>query len=487
MLAVIAVLLGLAVSTLRLAQVQARDVAREATQSINVGLAAYIVAHLPGPLIDSAGHVDQTVVNRMATQAMMINPAIEIYVLDRSGAVRAHALSDLTSSDPVGTTVSLAPIHALSRPMPMLPVLGDDPRQPGRQTVISTAPLLSGAGEQLGWLYVVLEAEKAETTARELSQSRVRSDRLVVLAAATVVAALALLVTLVRLTRPLHRLIERVQQFHPSDEDRSESEPRTEIEILEQAIESLQRRITTQIARLHEADSIRRELVSNISHDLRTPLSSIQGYVETVLLKGDRLDAPIRTQHLRTALRHAELLSRRIADLFQLSTLDAGRVVPKLEVFCLAELLQDVVASYQLESTRRGVRLQFGAGSHLPTEVHADIGLIERVFQNLVDNALRHTPAGGSVTLALKPVGGYVEVSVSDTGSGITREDLPHVFERYWRAPASEDESARVTGTSAGLGLAIVKRILELHGSVVRVTSEPRQGTCFAFGLQVAT
>ncbi|HEY9025097.1 MAG TPA: ATP-binding protein, partial [Burkholderiaceae bacterium] len=107
-------------------------------------------------------------------------------------------------------------------------------------------------------------------------------------------------------------------------------------------------------------------------------------------------------------------------------------------------------------------------------------------LQNLVDNALRHTPAGGAVTLALEPHEGRVEVSVRDTGSGISHEDLPHVFERYWRADA-EGAPALAPGSSAGLGLAIVKRILELHGSAVQVRSGPREGACFMFGLPVAS
>jgi len=260
---------------------------------------------------------------------------------------------------------------------------------------------------------------------------------------------------------------------------------RDEIALLEAAIGAMQSRIELQLERLREADRMRRELVSNISHDLRTPLSNIQGYVETVLLRADRLDAAAREQHLRTALRHADLLGKRIADLFQLSTLDAGRVAPVLEAFCLAELLQDVVAGYRLEAGRRGVRIELDAGSQLTTLVRADIRLIERVLQNLVDNALRHTPAGGAVTLGLAPRDGRVEVSVRDTGTGIAQEDLPHIFERYWRGEQA-GAAPLAPGSSAGLGLAIVQRIVELHGSAVQVRSAPREGACFLFGLAVA-
>jgi signal transduction histidine kinase len=210
-------------------------------------------------------------------------------------------------------------------------------------------------------------------------------------------------------------------------------------------------------------------------------LSSIQGYVETVLLRAEQLDAPTRAQHLRTALRHVDLLGRRIGDLFELSKLDAGRVAPKVEIFCLAELLQDVVQNYRLPAQQRGIRLSLAAGSHMQARVLADIALIERVLQNLIDNALRYTAAGGEVTLTLQARGAQLEIGVADTGQGIAQEHLPHIFDRYWRATATDTASS--AGSGSGLGLAIVKRILDLHGCAVRVHSELRRGTRFEFAL----
>jgi signal transduction histidine kinase len=244
-------------------------------------------------------------------------------------------------------------------------------------------------------------------------------------------------------------------------------------------------RIADQFKRLDENDRMRRELIGNITHDLHTPLASVQGYLETVLLRSDALDGDTREQHLRTALRHAQRLDRRIADLFELSKLDAGRVQPREEVFCLAELLQDVLQSYRLQAQQRGVALDLAAGSHGQSPVRADIALIERVLQNLVDNALRHTPEGGRVQLAIEPAGNHrLLLRISDTGAGIAAEHLPHIFERYWRG--GEAERGDAASHSAGLGLAIVKRIVELHGSAIAVRSAPKQGTTFEFALPQA-
>jgi len=488
-LIVVPVLLGLASAIAWLGERQASSIEAVATQRLNLGLARYIVSHQPVPLLDAAGRINLPAVRAMATQSMMVNPVIEVYLLDATGVVRAHALDRLgAGADPIGRTVDLAPVRSLAAAAHVdLPVLGDDPRQPGRRVVISVAPLPAAEGAASpGWLYVVLQGAEAQSQAEALRRARRLPEGAMMVLLATSIAGAVLVLAFARLTRPLHRLTQRVRQIRREDVEEAAPRARDEIALLESSISAMQARIEHQWERLREADRMRRELVGNISHDLRTPLSNIQGYVETVMLRADRLDAASREQHLRTALRHAELLGKRIADLFQLSTLDAGRVAPLLEEFCIAELLQDVVASYRLDAERRGVRIELDAGSRATTTVRADIGLIERALQNLVDNALRHTPAGGAVTLGLTPLDTQVEISVRDTGSGIARDDLPFIFERYWRA-GNAGAANLSPASNAGLGLAIVKRIVELHDSAVHVRSEPHEGTRFAFRLALAT
>ena len=235
-----------------------------------------------------------------------------------------------------------------------------------------------------------------------------------------------------------------------------------------------------QFEQLEKNDRLRRELVSNLSHDLHTPLASIQGYVERCLIRNEQLAPAERAQNLRVVLRHCASLSKRTGELFELSKLDAGRMQPQLEVFCLSELLQDVVQAYALQAEQRNVSLRLSAASRSTACVRADIALLERVFQNLIDNALRYTPAGGSIRIDIQPNEDALEVSVSDTGAGIANEHLEHVFERYWRA---QDAQSTEPGPSSGLGLAIVKRILELHGSVIRVSSDLSRGSRFDFSL----
>ena len=461
------------------------ETALEATQRMNLELARHVVDHQAAGLIDLQGQPDRARMKELALHVMMINPAVEVYLLDHSGRVLAHALEGLQGADPVGRQVDLAPIRVLlDSPLDSLrfPVLGDDPRHAGQPTVVSVAPVTTDGATQ-GYLYIVLTGQALRSVTASLDNSDALRAVAAGLVLATLLAAAVLVIALRKLTLPLRKLTHELRAFRSEAGSADDRETGDEISVLRATMNAMRERIAQQFKRLEDSDAQRRELISNISHDLRTPLSSIQGFVETVLLRSEQLDASTRAQHLRTALRHVELLGKRIADLFELSKLDAGRGEPKVEVFCLAELLQDVVQNYQLAAQKRGVRLHLAAGSHMKARVRADIALIERVLQNLVDNALRYTASGGEVTVALTAKGAQLEISVSDTGRGIAQEHLPHIFERYWRAA---DAVQTDSGASSGLGLAIVKRILDLHGSVVRVHSELLRGTRIAFMLPQA-
>jgi signal transduction histidine kinase len=433
------------------------------------------------------GRPDSARMRELALLVMMINPAVEVYLLDERGRVLAHALDGSSGPDLVGSQIDLLPVRRLLSAAEdangvLLPVLGTDPRTPGHANTFSVAAV-ARAGGGMGYLYIVLNGSKARRVAASLSNSDSLRAMAVFVGLAVVMAAVVLWVAWHQLTRPLRELTDELRSFREDADARTHIESGDEVGVLRGAVRSMRQRIAQQFQRLEDGDRQRRELVSNISHDLRTPLSNIQGYVETVLLRGDVIDAQTRSNYLRTALRHVEILGKRIGDLFELSKLDAGRIDPRHEVFCLAELLQDVIQNYRLAAQQRGVTLGLTAGSHAQAKVRADIAMIERVLQNLIDNALRYTASGGTVVLAIDNHGAFMQISVSDTGRGIENQHLPHIFERYWRASDADDGSST---TSSGLGLAIVKRILDLHGSAVRVHSELRRGTRFEFLLPQA-
>jgi PAS domain S-box-containing protein len=230
----------------------------------------------------------------------------------------------------------------------------------------------------------------------------------------------------------------------------------------------------------------RRELLTHISHDLRTPLAAMQGYLELLLLRHANLEPAERHNYLEIAARQSERLARLVSDLFQLAELEGDDPPLTLEAFSLPELMQDVIQKHKPDALRREIALRHTAvAAALPAQ--ADIALVERLLTGLVENALRHTPAGGAVTLSATfgpPCApGWSAVSVRDTGEGIASADLAGLFDRYQTAE-------RVAGAGAtphgGLGLAIARRIVQIHGGELRISSQAGVGTEVTFDLPLA-
>jgi len=226
---------------------------------------------------------------------------------------------------------------------------------------------------------------------------------------------------------------------------------------------------------------LRRELIANVSHDLRSPLASLRGYLETLLLKEPVLAEAERRSYLEVALRQAQHLQSLISELFELARLDFVGYRIEAEPVQLSELARDVAQKLGLAAQARQVALQLEIEPELAL-ARADIGLIERVLTNLLENALAHTPAGGRIVLSVRVQDAHVLLCVADNGSGIAAADLPRIFERFYRADKARPRDA----SGSGLGLAIVKRIVELHGSEIRVDSETGRGTRFWFELPLA-
>jgi len=286
--------------------------------------------------------------------------------------------------------------------------------------------------------------------------------------------------------RKLRALSQSMQQFKDSGLQgnsavtMSENKPRDEIDAMALTFKEMAQRIHLQMCRLEETDALRRELVANVSHDLRTPLSSLSGYLETLLLKSSDLTEPERQSYVKIAHENANRLSMMVEELFELAKLDANEVQPQQELFSLSELAFDMSQKFHLRAAEKNIQLDVDIDETVPY-VTADVGMIERVLDNLIDNSIKHTPEHGCVRLHLSTEQGKVQIAVSDTGYGIAEEEIPNIFKRFYRKPANtEDKSAH---TGLGLGLAIASRIVELHGSRLSVNSVLHQGTTFQFSL----
>lgn len=449
---------------------------QEVTQYLNRDLGMYVAQREP---LIRGGEVNRPAMEELARQAMVINPIVEVYLLDTDGRILAHTLPAETV---LRDRVDIGPVRDFLGDDRHFPTRGDDPRDPDGAAVFSAFPVQDGRAPA-GYVYAVLGARQYESLPKSLRASYVLKLALGGVIAILLFGFSCLFVVFRLLTRPLRQLAADMDRFH-----RAELGPGVtmdaavdEISTLRRTFEAMRRRIREQLAKLRETDQVRRELVSNVSHDLRTPLASMQGYLETLTVKPMSDDE--RQRYLKIVHRHCERLARLVAELFELSKLDLGLVAPTPEQFALAELLQDVLQKLQLEAERRGIRVSLSA-SEGPCPVQADIAMIERVIENLLDNALRHTPPGGHVELRLERAGGKVRVAVEDSGTGIDQAEIPFIFDRYYRGGRSRRPGADDAGT--GLGLAIVKRIVELHDSGLAVQSTVGQGSVFSFELPAA-
>ena len=238
-------------------------------------------------------------------------------------------------------------------------------------------------------------------------------------------------------------------------------------------------RLTEQMRALQQTDQMRLEFLANVSHDLRTPLAALRGYLETLLLKEGALSPQEQHNYLEIATKQSERLTIMVSKLFELAKLNAKQVTLNRESFQLGDLVEDVVQKFQLSAAKHSVELYTEVPENDPF-VFADIGLIERVLGNLIENAMRYTPSGGKIGLIMTVELQDVMLQITDTGSGIDEADMPHVFDRFYRGKRTQDQDSG----NAGLGLAIVKSILLLHGAEVTVTSSRRWGTTFSFKLQ---
>jgi len=350
--------------------------------------------------------------------------------------------------------------------------------------VFNAAPLLV-QGRQAGYIYVVLVGEQREALAANIAANATLRTTLWSLAIVAGIGLLAGAVAFRWVTRPLRQLTRRVQSFDVDAAAPAQALPptplrageRDELAILQHSFGHMGQRLGEQWQQLRQQDLQRRELVANISHDLRTPLSSLHGYLETLALKDATLSAEERQRYLGIALSQSHKVGRLAQALFELARLEHGGVVLDRQAFSLPDLVQDVFQKFELAAQARRQTLAADIPPGLPA-VDADLALIERVLTNLLDNAIRHTPEGGRITVTLQAARGEVQVSVADTGPGIPaarREDLFHT------PPAFGSQRP----DSGGLGLLIVHRILQLHQREIQLL-DSREGALFVFSLPAA-
>ena len=471
-LALLVLLAAVSVAYNYIAQYVAEDYILEINQKLYGDIAAHTVQEVKPRVIN--GQIDSTAIQDIMHSMMVVNPSLEVYLLDKEGGIITYVAPYKKIKL---ESVDLAPIKEFITAGENQPFIkGDDPRHPERQNIFSAAPIIDKE-ELQGYVYTILASEEQMEVVSGLQGSYMYNlgKRMFWI---TLLTALALgLLAVWYLTRSLSGVIETVQRFKEGDYSaRIAPEKSGDLVVLSDTFNGMADQIVANIDELKSVENLRRELIANVSHDLRTPLSIMQGYVETMLMKNDNLSKENREKYLKTVLNSSERLSNLITQLFEYSKLEAKQIEPKKEPFFIADLAQDLFIKYQILAKEKNLNLQLKVPEDVPM-VFADVGLVERVIQNLMDNAIKFTPNQGTITLHLVPTQSDVLIKVEDTGKGISEEEQSVIFERYQKAGSTKQNAG------AGLGLAIAKKILELHDATIRVQSKLNHGTTFMFQL----
>ena len=337
----------------------------------------------------------------------------------------------------------------------------------------SESPLNLTLGKDiLGRVYIIPDpaAEIYVAPFLRLSASINRS----LLLGGSVAIAIALLLTFVlsrRMTSPIGALARAARRLGGGDlSQRVQFQGKGEVAALAQAF-------NTMAADLEQAEQLRRNLVADVAHELRTPLSNIQGYLEAIR---DRVMKP-NAATIRSLNEEVALLSRLVNELQDLSLAEAGELKLVYQAEDITKLVKQAVTPWQPQLAAKEISLSLDLPDNLPP-VNIDWQQVNQVLHNLLENAVAYTHKGGTINVAAAKQGDWVEVSVSDTGEGIPAEDLPNIFERFYRVDKSR---ARVTGGS-GLGLTIARRLVEAHGGTITVQSKLGKGSRFSFTLPIA-
>jgi signal transduction histidine kinase len=451
-----------------------------AEQQLHLKLAEHL-AH-DNPLLQD-GVYDKKALENLFHSLMILGPSFEFYFLDPAGNIITYS----ADTDKIKRqSVELSPLVALIANPDAAPIFGDDPRNVDKQKIFSAAPIYRGDNLQ-GYLYVIIGGEIYDSIFNQVKNDEDLQQYSVLLIGTLVLLLLILLALFRYFTSPIKQLVSEMEAIKAVKFDQSkvnlsqwQHSENNEVHRLGATFKDMVSQINLQFSQLTENDRIRRELLTHLSHDLRTPLATMQGYLETMVIKGDRLSSQEQTEYLATAQRNGMQLKRLIDQIFELAHLEDGQVTVNLETFTIGELLHDIIAKFALKAKSRQIHLTLQP-QQCQYIVYSDIAKLERIITNLLENALRHTDDGGEVAIIVSQLTDKVKIAVTDNGSGISKEDIAYIFDARYRASNAIEDST----PHAGLGLAISQKLSRILNSELLVDSQLGLGSNFSLSLQL--
>jgi len=435
---------------------------REATQHVNRDLASKLIFD---QILSKGSIISKKVWKKYLQSAMIANPNIDLYFVNTKGKILNYALhKELV----VRKEINIEPLIRFTQPHAMLPIYGDNPRSFKEKKMFSAAPLYKN-GKHIGYLYIILNKNLALSTKDHLHRSFIVKSTfstLILVALFMLISTLVLFKFIISRVETLAARMIRFKnaEFKVAPEANLISKKRPdEVDKLNSIFNQLASLTIEQMEVLKTKDECRRDLVSQVCHDIRTPLTSLNGYIETLIYNDETMTQSEKKQFLTISANQCKRISKLIDNLFLASKLDDFDYKISPEKFLLSELVGDVIQKLHVLTTQKQLNFQLVYGG--PEQaIYADIGMIERLLDNLIDNAIKHSPTKGTITVKLNFDKDQCILSIIDFGPGFKQNESELIFNKFYRTKQALEN--QINGS--GLGLAICKRIADLHHSEIK-------------------
>lgn len=451
----------------------------QTTQRLNANVANHLIEEKfknESPFLED-GSVNIELFDDVMHDMMAVNRAIEVYLLDEKGFV-LHSVVLKKSLDQFKLIrkVDLNPIANFIKNKEQY-ILGDDPKDLGAKKIFSAAQFKSNG--KVGYIYVVLASHDFERICSDLFKGYFSKLTIITILITSFLSIGIGWLCILYISKSLLIVIHHVNKFKEGNlQSRIPEESTLSLSVLATTFNEMADTISDNIEEIKSINSFKKQLIANISHDLRSPLTLIRGYAETLNESEIILTEKNKQEFLRIIEKSTLTLANLVNQLNEYSKLDAKQLSPKKSIFDIKELITEIINRYHIVTNQKKVRVSLKHKSNQDYFVHADKILINRVIQNILDNALKFTPKKGTIIFYLNTEYSRVVVKIKDSGAGLNAEERDLIFDRWYTSKESHKQSG------LGLGLAIAKKIIELHGTSILIHSEGINKGCeFSFSL----
>ncbi len=448
----------------------------EASQKLHANIANHLVEEKfknAAPFLEN-GEVNKILFNDIMHDMMAVNRAIEVYLLNSSGEILHSVVLDHSNTTKPLTKVNLTPINEFINNNKNY-ILGDDPKNINNKKIFSAAHFQKNGIE--GYIYIVLSGGAFEKINKSLFSSYFTTLVTTISLITMFFSILIGWLSIYYITKNLRTIIFHVNRFSEGYFcSRIKNAENSNLSGLAVTFNKMADTISKNIEEMKSADIIRRELIANISHDLKTPLTIMYGYIETLQIKQNTINSQNSQKYIKIIENSVTYLKKLVFQLSEYSKLEAKQVIPKILPFLIADLIIGLKDRYHLLLLEKEIEFNIQIENEKQL-VLGDPTLIERVLLNIMDNAIKFNPQKGKIHLSVYKENDHVKIKINDSGPGINEDEKEFIFDRF------NQSKSDYKNDGMGLGLAIVKKIIELHNTEIIVKRGLNNGAIFEFSL----